>query len=346
MKRLIQTLLAIPPKKFRHFLLVKNALNPESLVYSLLYFQAVKAEMTFADVTQFPDPLAAELKRFNEDLEKSWVAETSQASEAKESTERAVLSEEVRLERIITLFQAYDAGSSLNLKKLLSKIETLIDLYYQVQDGYSAYALTSLFSAITYAYKHKSVSYYSYFAWKESPLPPFENEKILDVYESLYAPAQLKQINLLNKLNRHCKTLRDKVDGYIEEYIFSIVVELEGGNTFDGIMVLHPDLAQAIGIGESLSVLTACLYDKGKDADGRLMLFSSVFAEENKKIQPLDHVDIDNNIMNFKQGIQLLISSATLWKNSLFSLPVAAVIQQTQAVALSISHLATRRQLQ
>jgi hypothetical protein len=375
MKQLIDTILAIPLAKFRNYLIITSNLQPNSLRYSILYYKAINAGFSPHEVIQFNDPLALELKRFNDLIMMEWNkqqlelrAKKSEKSQTEDNVEckqesaskseslvvTAIASpaEDDRLDLIIKLFQEYDRAFQPNLTKLKEKIDAFAAIYTRIGDGYSAYTLTSLFSAIAFTYSQKRAWQYSYFVPKRIFI--FQDEKILDIYASLYEPAELKSINLLAKFDAECRTFKDKLELYIEEYIFSMVVVFSGRFTEEenadasavdvdenevsindtsvsDFFIAHEDLVNVINIRECMTVLETCLYEKGQSTSERLMLFNRVFFEDIKNIVSIGSENVDESFATFKKNILLLFSANALPKNALFHLPVRKVSQTLSA---------------
>jgi hypothetical protein len=333
MKELMQIILALPLSKFRSFLRIKNNMKPNDLVYSILSFKAIDQGRPASEIFEFPDFLAPVLKKFNEDVTTHW--NNSKPESIDISKAPVSMTEEDRLQLIITLFQEFDRENFPDLAKLKIKIESLIDLYISIGDGYTTYGLTTLLAAITFVSNEKKSSrFYSWYSKKVPKEYVFGNEEILDIYASLHEADESRMINLLYKIDRECQTLNDIVDIFIEEYILSIIVTLQSGMSVEDMLITYADFSEAIALREITTTLQACIFDKGKDAIDRLTLFNKIYSETQTKIKMQGNEATEKGIKEFKKNIIFLFSASMLPKLTMFvSTPVSQSIQPIKQVA-------------
>jgi hypothetical protein len=344
MKELMQLILALPLPKFRNFLRIKNNMKPNDLIHSILSFKAIDQGRPASEITEFPDPLALALKNFNEDIITSWNNSKPESSDRNKAP--AKITEEDRLEFIITLFQEFDREYFPDLAKLKNTVESLITLYTSIEDGYSTYGLTTLLAAITFVSNEKKPP--GFYSWYTKKIPKeyvFDNEDILNMYFSLREPEESRMINFLYKIERECVALNEIVDVFIEEYILSVVVALQSGMSVEEMLLTHVDFSEAITLREATAMLQACILDKGKDANDRITLFNKIYAEVRPKINMEGNESTKTGINEFKKNIIFLFSASKLPKLTMFvSAPVSQAIQPVnQAVTAQISNVTTPR---
>lgn len=291
MKQILELILALPLSKFGRYLSIQKKLEPGSLLRSVLLYKAIQAGFSEEEVILFNDPLESALRKFNHELPTRW--RLSLPTGAEKSKE---MSEDDRIDFIVRLIKELDQTCSPNLMLLSQKIGTLIDLYSKTDNGYIAFTLTSLQASILYVKSQKSWrSFFSKNNLAPAELPP-ESLQILNVYASISESIDLKLINLLRKVDNECIDCQAK-----------IMCDGKG---------LASEVYQSIA--DSLVLLRACIYDKGKDVAERLQLFKSVFAEERKKFNVVFCLPSGAAIKEFMQNVTLLIGAQDLSQNSLF----------------------------
>ncbi len=309
MDELIGLILSLPAEKFEQFLKAKQMLKVDEqrdILRSLLFFKAVENDCLFEELVQFPDPILTYVAKFHEALHQAWSEKTD-----------ALLTEDNRLDISVALLKAHFSKNGATLTAFKNKLEMLLGFYTEFTEGtgYLINALTSLMVASSYLIDHFHSNDYneevihtvvSHLLAQQSQSETVTADiekihKMIQIYCEQFSKKELKLVGLLHELDNVSQQLR-MMEQFIRLHIVASFLGIYSGQiSADQFFLMNEQIHNALYVYQDLLLLRVCIYDKGKNAIGRLQLFCSIFNEQDESA--VGHDKLDTELKRVKQDI-------------------------------------------